>query len=302
MGTNQLKVDRRGLEQRILKNKDFPFSAGIVNISYYIDCRFCHHWHEDPEFTVIVDGEMFYQVNDRVLHLKKGQAVFVNSNMLHSGWNEQSECVYLPINFCPSILCGESNRKLVEKYISPILKSQSLQYIVFDPEKSESEREVISVLSELYKIYKSKDTFYEIKIQRLLLTLWELIFPIAQKSINEESDSSSAKNIARIKKAIDYVESNFAEYITLDELARACGLSRSEFCRCFKKIMNDTPMEYLAKARIRKSLPMLLTKEYSVTQIAMLCGFSGSSYFSECFRKYMFCSPLEYVKNTQSDK
>ena len=87
---------------------------------------------------------------------------------------------------------------------------------------------------------------------------------------------------------------------TLDELARACGLSRSEFCRCFKRIMNDTPMEYLNKTRIRKSLPLLLSRDYSVTQTAMLSGFSGSSYFSECFRKYMFCSPLEYIKNSKS--
>ena len=77
MGKDQLKVDSRGLEQRSLRKKDFPFSAGVAQISKYTDRRFCHHWHEDPEFTVIVEGEINYQVNDRVLKLKKGQKITI---------------------------------------------------------------------------------------------------------------------------------------------------------------------------------------------------------------------------------
>jgi AraC-like DNA-binding protein len=302
MGKDQLKVDSRGLEQRSLRKMEFPFTAGIARVSEYTDRRFCHHWHEDPEFTVILEGEMFYQVNDRILHLKAGQGVFVNSNMLHSGWNETDECVYIPLNFYPTILYGESNRRMKEKYVDPIIKSQNLPYLVFDPSKSEAQERIISALSEAHILYKEKKELHEIKIQRLLLEIWELMLPEALEAIRAETDDSAVKSVVRVKKAIDYIEANFAEHITLDELARACGLSRSEFCRCFKRIMNDTPMEYLNKTRIRKSLPLLLSRDYSVTQTAMLSGFSGSSYFSECFRKYMFCSPLEYVKNAKNDK
>jgi len=301
MEKHQLKVDSRGLEQRTLRNKEFPFSAGIVYISKYIDRRFSHHWHADPEFTVILEGEMFYQVNDRVLRLKAGQGVFVNSNMLHSGWNETDECVYLPLNFYPTMLYGESNRRMKETYVDPIIKSQNLPYLVFDPEESAVHAKIIDLLCEAYGIFRDRTEFYEIKIQRLLLEIWELMLPEAQNAISGGADDASVKRVARVKKAIDYIENNFAEHITLDELARACGLSRSEFCRCFKSIMNDTPMEYLAKTRIRQSLPLLASHEHSVTEVAMMCGFSGSSYFSECFRKYMFCSPLEYVKNVNND-
>jgi AraC-like DNA-binding protein len=187
-----------------------------------------------------------------------------------------------------------------EKYVDPIIKSQNLPYLVFDPSKSEAQERIISALSEAHILYKEKKELHEIKIQRLLLEIWELMLPEALEAIRAETDDSAVKSVVRVKKAIDYIEANFAEHITLDELARACGLSRSEFCRCFKRIMNDTPMEYLNKTRIRKSLPLLLSRDYSVTQTAMLSGFSGSSYFSECFRKYMFCSPLEYIKNSKS--
>ena len=300
MGKDQLKVDSRGLEQRSLRKRDFPFSASTAQISKYTDRRFCHHWHEDPEFTVIVEGEINYQVNDRVLKLKKGQGIFVNSNMLHSGWNENEECLYVPINFYPSMLYGESNIRMKEKYVDPIIKSQKLPYIVFDPEKSEIHGRIIELLLKTYAGFRTKEELYELKIQRYLLEIWELMMPQMIEAIqSDDSNDISAKHVARVKKAIDYIESRFAERVSLDDLARSCGLSRSEFCRCFKGIMNDTPMEYLSKTRIRKSLPLLSSGEYSVTETAMLCGFSGSSYFSECFRKYMFCSPLEYAKNSK---
>ena len=302
MGKDQLIVDSRGLEQRSLRKMEFPFTAGIARISEYTDRRFCHHWHEDPEFTVILEGEMFYQVNDRVLRLKAGQGIFVNSNMLHSGWNETEECVYMPINFYPSMLYGESNRRMKEKYVDPIIKSQNLPYLVFDAEKSEIHKVIISHLREMYGLKHEKVELYELKIQRLLLEIWELMLPEALEATRGETDGAAIKRVARVKKAIDYIEANFAEQISLDELAGVCGLSRSEFCRCFKNIMQNTPMEYLARTRIRKSLPLLLSREHSVTETALACGFAGSSYFAECFKKYMFCSPLEYVKNAKNDK
>ena len=302
MGNNQLKVDSRGLEQRSLRNKDFPFSSGTARISGYVDRRFCHHWHEDPEFTVICEGEMHYQVNDRVLHLKEGQGIFVNSNMLHSGWNENEECVYQPFNFYPSALYGESNIRMKQKYVDPIINSQNLPYIVFDPQNGENDRLIIEKLKAVHSIFREKSAYFEIKIQRLLLEIWEIMLPEAMAQIKREADSASVKQIARVKKAIDFIEMNFAEHISLDELARACGLSRSEFCRCFKSIMNNTPMEYLARTRIRKSLPLLASREHSVTETALMCGFAGSSYFAECFKKYMFCTPLEYANNTRNEK
>ncbi len=302
MGKDQLKVDSRGLEQRSLRNKDFPFAASGAQISNYADRRFCHHWHEDPEFTVIAEGEMYYQVNDRVFYLTKGQGIFVNSNMLHSGWNESEECFYIPLNFYPSALYGESNRRMKEKYVDPVIKSPNLPYLVFAPESNETHKKIVSLLFDMHRIFREKGELYEIKIQRLLLEVWELMLPEALEAIRTESDEASLKRVARVKKAIDYIETNFADHVTLDELARVCGLSRSEFCRCFKKIMNDTPMEYLAKTRIRKSCPLLLSRDYSVTETALMCGFAGSSYFAECFKKYMFCSPLEYVKNAKKDK
>ncbi|MBA4700513.1 MAG: helix-turn-helix transcriptional regulator [Ruminococcus sp.] len=83
-------------------------------------------------------------------------------------------------------------------------------------------------------------------------------------------------------------------------MAASCHISKSEFCRIFKKTMHQTPFEYLLCYRIQKSLPLLMDDSYTITETATKAGFSGSSYYSEVFRKYMRCSPREYKKLQES--
>ncbi len=295
MKNKQLKVDHRGLEQRSLQNMSFPFRVCGSYISNYIGRRFCSHWHEDPEFTVVLEGEMFYQVNERIMKLSAGQGIFVNSNMLHSGWNENEECHYLTVNFYPTVLfCGSSEIK--EKYADPIIKSQSLQYLYFDPITSNTHKQIIENLRKMGEAYLAKSELYELKMEQLLLFIWELMFPEAIQAAVADNDHTLLRQITRVKEAIDYMETHYSDHISLDDLASVCGLSQSEFCRCFKRITQNTPMEYLARTRIRKSLPLLASRKHTVTEVAFLCGFSGSSYFAECFKKYMFCTPMEYPK------
>ena len=82
-------------------------------------------------------------------------------------------------------------------------------------------------------------------------------------------------------------------------LAAAGNISKSECCRFFKKVMRQTPFEYLLRYRIQKSVPLLLSAEMNVTEVAEAVGFVGPSYYSEIFRRWMDCSPTEYRKQHQ---
>ena len=81
-----------------------------------------------------------------------------------------------------------------------------------------------------------------------------------------------------------------------DDIAAACNLSKSEFCRSFKRITRRTAFDFLMDLRIRKSLRLLEQDGASVTEAAMASGFSGSSYYTEIFRRYMNCTPREYLR------
>ncbi len=295
----QINVDKNGQELVARVDHEFPIKGRIMNISDYEDSHFIHHWHKEPEFTVILKGELYYQVNEKIFHLKEGQGIFVNSNAIHSGWNRNAECLYLPINFAHWLLFDTENSIIFKKYIEPVVLSEVLPCVLIEPDNAENSK-ILSLLIDIGKETKNQNNGYELKAMSMLCEILGIIMPKALNIIeSKKSNVTPNRSIARIKKAIDYIDAHYAEEITLKRLAELTNLSSSEFCRSFKAIMRHTPMEYISNTRIRKSLPLLVKQEHSITKIAEMCGFSGASYYAEMFKKYMMCSPTQYIKTKQ---
>lgn len=89
----------------------------------------------------------------------------------------------------------------------------------------------------------------------------------------------------RIKQMLSWIHLHYTEKISLEDIARAGHLSRSECCRYFKRILNTTPLNYVMDYRIQKSLQLLQNPEANVTEVAYQVGFNSTSYFIEKFRK-----------------
>ena len=91
-----------------------------------------------------------------------------------------------------------------------------------------------------------------------------------------------------------YAEADFA----LDEAIRSQPFHYDYLRKLFKKEMGITPLEYLTDLRMKKAeimLSSLWTRDYSVSEIAELCGFDNALYFSRVFRKRFGCSPTQYA-------
>lgn len=80
----QLQINQEKKELKPHGNYGFPLLVSYERLSYFETGSFLWHWHPEVELTLVMDGEIAYQVNDNLYHLKKGQGLFCNSNMLHS--------------------------------------------------------------------------------------------------------------------------------------------------------------------------------------------------------------------------
>lgn len=82
---------------------------------------------------------------------------------------------------------------------------------------------------------------------------------------------------------------------TLEEMAKACGMGRSQFSTRCRELTNMTPLEFLTYRRIESAATQLLTSPTrSVTDVAFAVGFQSSQYFATTFRRQMKVSPSEY--------
>jgi len=112
----------------------------------------------------------------------------------------------------------------------------------------------------------------------------------------EKIPDTQSLPLMRLGNLLSYLENNYREKITLDDLVKRFHISKSSLIRAFKKISGSTPLDYLLKMRIAKSSELLKNSDITVTDAALASGFSDSNYFSRQFKKHTGMSPKEFKK------
>ncbi|MDR2220422.1 MAG: AraC family transcriptional regulator [Methylobacillus sp.] len=103
----------------------------------------------------------------------------------------------------------------------------------------------------------------------------------------------------QIRRVSDYIHANLAADISLDDLARVTGLSRTLFIQCFKESFKETPHQYIIRNRIRRSQNMLTGSTLPSVEIALACGFSDQAHFCRSFQKSTGMTPIAYRRQSQ---
>lgn len=109
-------------------------------------------------------------------------------------------------------------------------------------------------------------------------------------------DLSDSKHKNSIYKALEYMRANYAQKLTLAEVAERAGYSAAYFSRVFREEQGCTFREYLNELRVEKSKALLLSDVKSIAEISALVGFEDQSYFGKVFRKRTGVTPDRYRK------
>jgi AraC-like DNA-binding protein len=125
----------------------------------------------------------------------------------------------------------------------------------------------------------------------------EDIFKIWMRNLKRElKQPEPAKAPEKFLKARQYIELNFLERFTLDDLSRKCFISKPHLCKGFRQYFETSPVEYAIRLRIQHSLELLKNIDMNISEIARECGFSDVFYFSRAFKKHIGVSPNKYRK------
>ncbi len=99
---------------------------------------------------------------------------------------------------------------------------------------------------------------------------------------------------------ISYLQQNYMNSISIEELAKLSCMSLSTFERRFKRQFAITPNQYVKRLRIQKACE-LLAAGYSIQHVTMACGFCDQSYFTREFRVSMGMTPRKYQLKSRSE-
>ena len=104
----------------------------------------------------------------------------------------------------------------------------------------------------------------------------------------------------RISNLMAVMDERYAENWNLEQMAAFTKMSVSSFRQQFKSLTGKAPVDYLLGIRLKKASEMLCLGDKTVSEIALLCGFEDSNYFSRQFKNMNGMSPRNYRNMIES--
>lgn len=244
---------------------------------------------ERAVFLYVLNGTLVCQVNQEKETIEKGEGLFINRGNVY----RLVQCIGDRVELYAVILDREyieADEGIAQKYVAPVWEEERLFCLKFD-----EEHPVTESLEKLGEAAADKEDGFELELRGLSCELWCRLYR-AVKKYTIGTKKADIREKVKLCNILEFIHSHYKEKVTLTELAENAGISAGEYCRFFKKKMERTPFEYLQAYRIEQSLPEILEKSDTISNIALRHGFTGSSYFTETFKKEMGCAPGDYRK------
>lgn len=129
--------------------------------------------------------------------------------------------------------------------------------------------------------------------------LYELICKIDNLQYAPVHHSLSKSTADAVWAAVEFMNNNYQNHITVNDIAVASGLSVSYFYKSFSEIVGVTPISHLVRIRIAAAKRLLLTTDDILDIVAEKSGFCSTTYFCTCFKKSVGVSPSRYRKTAK---
>ncbi len=269
---------------------DFPIQYYLDDTRDFYNSQVDWHWHNEFEIVAVSEGVVDCHVGQESFRLKAGEAVFINSRVLHQ-FTAKDYGIMPNIVFSPEFIAPKQT-VIYDKFIAPIEKS-TMEYLVFK-NTCEWHNRVLELLSTLF-CEISVDGFNELKVRNILSEAWVIILEQVRHTLRENNcvnDANSSGN--SVKLMIQYIGAHYMEEISLNDIAASVNISKNTAMRYFAANIGVSPVDYLIKYRIGISCKMLRETSDKISHIAGCVGYENTSYFCRLFRKYVGVSPKKY--------
>lgn len=121
--------------------------------------------------------------------------------------------------------------------------------------------------------------------------LWLLLLAeIANSEDLVQPKSSVSKD--RLLTMMAFIQKNYPQRITLEEIAASASISTREASRCFQSNIHETPIEYLLEYRVEMAKKLLKASNDPITEIAIQTGLSDCAYLGKIFKRKTNMTPM----------
>ncbi len=256
---------------KFMPEKNYNDNLKFIHFVYETDFHSLKQpfFHSTFRIHLVTKGTASIKINDRQHNLNIGSVFFAFPSNLYE-FSASDDFEYYYISFL-----GNKAPKLLEEFgvniSAPVYHGLEMLIDFWNNSIKKIDMNNINVLTEAVFLY----------------TL----------SFIKNSDNNAPKHDNTFEKFIDYVDNHYRDFdISLQKVADTFSYTEKYLSHLFKKNMNISFKTYINDLRIQYAYILIENGETSITDIARLCGYSDSHYFSKVFKKIRGISPTEYIK------
>lgn len=265
--------------QKEIRSVYFDKDLSIEAYSFKgISQKFPNHFHEYYVIGFIEHGKRHLSCKNKSYQIEDGDVLLFNPHDNHQCEQIDNKfldyrCINIEVNVMKKIAFEIINEDYIPYFTNNVLFRSDL----------------VSSLRELHRmiIHEEKDFKKE-----------EIFFFIMEQLITEHSNVNSSKILqdsnTEIKVICDFLNDNYMESITLNDLINLTGVSKYYLLRSFTKQKGISPYSYLEAIRIGEA-KKFLEQGISPMDVALKTGFTDQSHFSNFFKKLIGLTPKQYM-------
>lgn len=280
------------LEKRAMRNGvELPIQC-IHMHKHKAECAQQQHYHEYTELLYGLSGRARVVIGTQEHLLTRGDMIIVHDHTPHDALGIGEPADYIVVKFLPRILLADEQTYHEYAYTLLLTESPHGKQIFFRAEEL-ADTDMEELFAHLMKEWNEQTFGHELGLRADVTLIYLHILRAWHKYDTAPSDARNGDLYRMMQTAISHIAQNYAD-LCEEDVAAACGVSRSYFSRTFRRTMHIGFSEYVSAVRLREAECMLLTTDASITEIAEATGFSTVSYFIAKFRAARGVSPARY--------
>lgn len=239
------------------------------------------HQHEFCEILYVAGGKGEASVDGNRYSLMPGNMMILNPGVWHDERSFADDPLYL-------IFLGIKNFQVSGLESSCLLPPKTNAVIYCGEFKEKMDLYFGDLLSES----SNQAEYYQIFTRSLVRAIVVLIMRLL--SIGVEDTNQLTKECEKIK---EYLDMNFTQPLTLEELSEHLNVSKHYLSHIFKEQTGFSPIKYITNKRMNYACDLLLRTDLPISEISAKAGYDNPLYFSQMFKKKKGVSPSEYRNN-----
>lgn len=268
--------------------------SNLITISVMSNKNELDHAHKEIEFIYVIKGILQVKTNNTLFTLNSSDFILINSNQYHSFKSEENN-LYVVLHL-----------KYLE--ITTLINQDNALFICNSIQcKNKADDELRHTVEELLTVYINKNTSIQTEFYTKLFALLTILarnYIMKQDNIDIKIDSSLLEMNAdeRIQDIQAYIQNNYREQLSLNDVANMYYLSVPYLSKFFKKQTGKTFSRYLNEVRLAHSVSDLINTDKAITRIALDNGFPNLAAFNRVFSSAHQFKPAEYRRKMSVKK